>query len=410
MENNKDNNMNGQGNQPFNNQFGYDDQGGQGQNNQNYNGNQGQGNQNYNNYGNPSGNNGYNNQNNPNVKKPKKGMKKIVIPLIIIGCVGIVLMFIGFLGGARSGVSGSNWFRRGIYGIERFFGDDDAYEVDDDYYDDDDGYYANPNTNTNNTTNNNTTGNTNNATNGAGKVVADVATKSYTIDLAAPEDIASIDIDVDAAAVTFKEATNNQVKIECGTEVYDLLSVRSPSEANGILKITSPDREFHWTIGSINNDKYKMVVYIPKTATNYNNFEVSLDAGSFKSDVPIKSTRVDFDVDAAKIDVSDLVTNSLEASVDAGSISIGRVSKLGKNADVLLRSELDVDAGSIKVGYADAENSFNGQVKADIGSIKYGSKSYSGLSRRDTITGNGTNVGTISAEVDAGSINISFGR
>lgn len=159
--------------------------------------------------------------------------------------------------------------------------------------------------------------------------------------------ILNIDIKQDAGNITFKESSDNNIRV--------ILYGENENEArvdlyNDDLNIAYNSKSHLFNFGVSTND---IIVYIPS---------------SFSHQITIKS-------DYGNCEVSDLQNATINIDSDAGNVEIGKVKNLTAKCDygnievneILNKCEIKADCGNIEINTISIKE--NSSIKADLGNV-----------------------------------------
>lgn len=185
------------------------------------------------------------------------------------------------------------------------------------------------------------------------------------------EKIENIEIKQDAGDITFKEATDNNIKvIAYGEEKSDVEVTLSQSKLT--VDYTKKNKFMFFNFGNIKND---IIVYIP---------------ANYEGTIKIKNNM-------GNCEIENLEKATLNVDCDAGNVEVGKIKNANIKCDlgqveieeILNKCDIEVDSGNIEI-----EKIFineNSKIKVDLGNANI----------------NETNDIYIDAKVDLGKSNIS---
>lgn len=149
-----------------------------------------------------------------------------------------------------------------------------------------------------------------------------------------------------------------------------------------------------------------------------NTLEIDVDAGSFTAEGIVAKEKMSLDVDAGSADIfGGVCQGKLSADVDAGSAYLesfeGKTASFDVDAGSLDYSGIlegdwkaDCDVGSITMVLSAEEADYNYLIESDMGGVAIGGKSFSGISDHSKVENKAS--WTASIDCDMGSVEVSF--
>lgn len=202
------------------------------------------------------------------------------------------------------------------------------------------------------------------------------------------DNIDNINMEIDIADVMIEEYDGTTIRVEARNVSNKMQIV----DNNGTLTIKDKDGSWGFGLGFFTGGG-TVTVYVPKDK-EFKMVEMDVDAG--KIDVAVlKTTALEVQVDAGKFIGENIVTIRGEFDVNAGKITIDSLD--GQDL------KFDVDAGKLNVSLVGSEQDYRYQANCDLGSVKIGSYSASGINAKDS---GGLGTRTIEAKCDLGKIDI----
>ncbi len=160
-------------------------------------------------------------------------------------------------------------------------------------------------------------------------------------------DINNIQIKQNAGNITFRESSDNNIKVVIYGENESDANI---SLDNSDLNIECNRKNHFFTFGVAEND---IVIYVPTT---------------FENEITIKS-------DYGNCEMSDLPNATLNVDSDAGNVEIGKIKNVVAKCDygnieideVLNKCEIKADCGNIEIDTVSIKE--NSTIKADLGNV-----------------------------------------
>lgn len=175
--------------------------------------------------------------------------------------------------------------------------------------------------------------------------------------------IQELEIEVTRLTVNVEKYDGTTVKVE-PQDVEENLNLQY-YEDNGTLKV-----ETRTTLHGLGeSDNGVVTIYIPQDL-KFTEVSVDVGDGSFNSDGIIAGS-LDVEVGAGQAIVTNFTANELNAQCGAGKIELSGIA----NGD----ADIEVGVGSITYETSGTEKDYNYDIQCDIGNVKVGAESYSGL-------------------------------
>lgn len=171
------------------------------------------------------------------------------------------------------------------------------------------------------------------------------------------ENIQSLEIDVSACKLEFRESKGSYIRVEA----KEVLAGTKAEVDGSCLEIKGSI----WGFNIMNVSHVgTIVIYVPEQFT-FNEVEVNMDAG----DVQINSlmtNKISIDIDAGNFEANKIICHEIGADVDAGNIEISVLD--------LQDGEFNCDAGDIKLGLTGNEGDYRFELDSALSNITLNGK------------------------------------
>ena len=174
-------------------------------------------------------------------------------------------------------------------------------------------------------------------------------------------DIENLDIEASTGKFEIIEYSGDVIEIKA-----DNISHRTKIYQDGRTLVFK--ESFRFGFPSVNDAEVK--IYVPKDY-RFNKVEIEIDAASVKL-TNLIAEALEVDVDAGEFKADNIISEKTVVDVDAGSAKIDLLDSK--------KSEFNVDAGDIKVVMTGTESDYSYDVDCDLGDIQVGSYRGEGVS------------------------------
>lgn len=187
------------------------------------------------------------------------------------------------------------------------------------------------------------------------------------------KDIQSLDIEADYAELDIRKSKNNTVTVDTSGLNSRLREALFVGEKDKELKIESKNRNI-WKLTG-NKEAGRIVITVPQNV-RYEKASFDIDAGLLKIE-DISAGKLEINVGAGQSVVKRFSADELEADCGTGQmIFYGTVNKL---------ADVSCDVGEIKLHLTGSQSDYDYSLKCDVGRLKIGNDSYSGLGNEQDI-------------------------
>lgn len=189
----------------------------------------------------------------------------------------------------------------------------------------------------------------------------------------AVEDVKALDIDIDAGMLKIVKGNGKEIKV---TTISKNATIETNIQS-GTLQISEVTGHTRWKVGD--NNRLQVVIEVPEKL-ELKKLQMEVGAGDINIEEGLLSTEyAEFDVDAGNLNFSGEVKGDIDVSCDVGNMEL----KL---------------AGS--------QQDYNYALSCDVGSVKVGDISVSGLGREREVD-NGADY-DMDVSCDVGNIDVTF--